>query len=97
MGAKFKADWARIAQQKIDSINKSNKRENASRTQHAHQAGDRVPLKKPGKNRRKMSSPQLGPYAVMTACANRTARIQRGAVRERTNTRRITPHRSHTN
>ena len=97
MGAKFNADWARIAQRKIDSMNKSNKRENASRIQHAYRVGDRVSLKKPGKHRRKMSSTHKGPYTVIAAHANGTARIQRGAAREHTNTRRITPHCSQTN
>ena len=87
MGVKFNADWARIAQRKIDSTNRSNERENASRIQHACQAGDQVSLKKTDKNRRKMSSPQLGPCTVMAAHTKRTMRIQRGAVRERTNER----------
>ena len=97
MGAKFNADWARIAQRKIDSTNKSNKRENASRIQHTCQAGDRVSLKKPGKCCRKMSSTHKGPCKVIAVCTNGTARIQRGAVRECMNMRRITPHRSRTN
>ena len=97
MGIKFNADWARIAQQKLDSMNKSNKRENASRIQHAYRVGDQVSLKKPGKHRRKMSSTHKGPYTVIAVHANGTVQIQCGAAHERTSTHRIMPHNSQSN
>ena len=88
---KFTTDWALIAQRKQDIINSSNDRENKFRKEHQYNIGDKVLLSKPGIIP-KMSNPREGPYVVTKVSANGTVRIQKGAVNQRVNIRRITPY-----
>ena len=87
----FEADWALIAQQKQDSINASNKRENSKRVNHTYQVGDQVLLQKPG-ILRKLQVPYTGPYTITQVFTNGTVRIRMGAVMQRVNIRRIQPY-----
>ena len=88
---KFEADWALIEKQKQQSINESNKRENKKRIPHQYKVGDKVLLQKPGKLR-KMSTPYAGPYEVIEVFTNGTVSINKGAVIQRVNIRRVVPY-----
>ena len=88
---KFNADWALIAQQKQNSINESNKKENKKRIPHEYKVGDQVLLTKPG-ILRKMSTPYSGPYEVQQVFPNGTLTIMREAVIQRVNIRRVIPY-----
>ena len=87
----FKADWARIAQRKQQSINDSNYRENQRRLAHQYKVNDKVLLEKPGIIP-KMSQPRNGPYEVIEVFTNGTIMIRKGAVTHRVNIRRVTPY-----
>ena len=84
-------DWARIAQQKQDIVNKSNAQENRSRIKHAHKVGDKVLLEKPGVTP-KMSAPHAGLHTMQRVSTNVTVRIKDGTVTQRVNVHRLTPH-----
>ena len=88
---KFNADWALIAQQKQESIIKSNTKENKKRIQHEYKVGDKVLLTKPG-ILRKMLTPYSGPYEVQQIFTNGTLTIMKGAVIQRVNVRRVIPY-----
>jgi len=92
----FKADWARIRQRKQESITRSNERENQKRIPHRYSVGDKVLIDKPG-IKRKMSRPRAGPFLVTAVYTNGTVRVQRGAVSERLNVRRLTPYAARSN
>jgi hypothetical protein len=87
----FKADWASIALRKQQIINESNKRENKKRIQHHYNVGDKVLVERPG-IQPKMGAPRDGPFEVVHVSTNGTVRIQRGAVTQRVNIRRLTPY-----
>ena len=87
----FKADWASIALRKQKLINESNARENKKRIQHEYKVGDKVLLERPG-IQPKMGAPRDGPYEVVHVSTNGTVRIQKGAVTQRVNIRRLTPY-----
>ena len=88
---KFNADWALIERWKQLSINDSNCKENKKRIQHEYKNGDKVLLQKPG-ILRKVSAPYSGPYEVQRVFTNGTINIQKGAVIQRVNLRRIVPY-----
>ena len=87
----FKADWARIRQNKQKQINAWNERENAQRLTHEYKLGDKVLVENSG-IQRKLSNPRKGPFEVIKTHTNGTVSIQRGAVKERLNIRRLTPY-----
>lgn len=87
----FKADWASIALRKQKLIDESNARENKKRIQHEYKVGDKVLLERPG-IQPKMSAPRDGPFEVVHVSTNGTVRIQKGAVTQRVNIRRLTPY-----
>ena len=88
---KFNADWAWIARQKQLQINDSNQRENKKRIPHNYKIGDKVLLQNPGKLR-KVTAPYSGPYEVQRVFTNGTIMIQKGAVVQRVNIRRVIPY-----
>ena len=88
---KFQADWVLIEKQKQLSINKSNKRENSKRIAHAYQVGDKVLLQNTG-ILRKLATPYSGPYEVQEVFTNGTMVINKGAVLQRVNIRRVVPY-----
>ena len=88
---KFNADWALITQNKQNLIDASNKQENKKRIAHIYRIGDKVLLTKPG-ILRKLSTPRTGPYVVQQVFTNGTISIQKGAVIQRVNIRRVTPY-----
>ena len=87
---KFKTNWALIEQRKQSAIDKSNKEENKKRINHDYVIGDKVLLQKPG-ILPKLAVPRTGPYKITQVHSNGTVVIQKGAVTERVNIRRITP------
>jgi hypothetical protein len=88
---KFKADWAAIKLRRQTEIDRNNARENNKRLRHEYKVGDKVLLTVPGINP-KLSTPRKGPYPITRVYSNGTIRIQRGAVTERVNIRRVTPY-----
>ena len=87
----FKANWDLIKSRKQNEINRNNDRENRGRVDHKCKVGDQVYLREEGK-RRKLSSPRSGPFEITAVYNNGTVEILQGAVRERVNMRRISPH-----
>jgi hypothetical protein len=59
---KFMADWEAIEQQRQKEMGRNNRRENVSRISHDYKVGDKLLLKKPGKNIRKLEAPRTGPH-----------------------------------
>ena len=88
---KFRADWALIARQKQEVIDKSNKRENLKRKEHEYKVGDNILLQNTG-ILRKVATPYSGPYQIQRVFTNGTVMINKGAVLQRVNIRRITPY-----
>jgi cleavage and polyadenylation specificity factor subunit 1 len=86
----IQTNWALIAERQKAAIAKNNARENSKRIAHNYQVGDKVLLTLPG-IRRKLSTPCEGPFEVIATHTNGTVRIQRGAVSQRVNIRRLTP------
>jgi hypothetical protein len=87
----FQTNWALISQRQRNALTRNNARENAKRIAHNYRIGDKVLLTVPG-IRRKLSSPREGPFEVIATYTNGTVRIQRGAVSQRVNIRRLTPY-----
>ena len=87
----IRASWARIKEKRQIEILRNNAQENRGRITHSHKSGDKCLLRKEG-ILQKLASPQDGPYQITRVHDNGTARIQRGAISERVNIRRITPY-----
>ena len=83
------ANWDYIKQRKQTLINKNNEKENSKRTPHEYSVGDKVLIKKGTEN--KYETPYEGPYSILKKHDNGTIRLQRGAVEDTVNIRRITP------
>ena len=88
---RFKANWASIQQKRQAEMKRNNDRENRSRIDHEYKVGDKVLLTKPGIIP-KLEKPRKGPYNLVRVYTNGTVRIQRGAITERVNIRRISPY-----
>jgi hypothetical protein len=84
-------NWKELSIRKQKLVDKANLRENRSRVDHDYQVGSRVYITADGINR-KLDSPKSGPFLVTDVYTNGTVRIQRGAVNERINIRRLEPH-----
>ena len=83
------ANWDLIKQQKQAKINKNNKLENAKRTPHVYNIGDKVLLRKGTEY--KWETPNEGPFQILEVFDNGTVAIQKGAVRDTVNIRRVFP------
>ena len=92
----FRADWTRISEKKKRRIDENNARENAKRIRHEYSPGDKILLESPTKVG-KLEDQYKGPYEILQVNTNGTVRIQRGAVRETVNIRRITPYHERVN
>jgi len=96
LNATFQADWQFIEEQKQRLIIQNNKRENAKRKPHAHNAGDVVAVKA-GKGRKHGSNPHLDPMRIAQACDNGTVKLVKvtdnngGAVSQTWNIQNIEP------
>ena len=86
---KHVANWESIRKRKQDIIDKNNERENAKRKRHTYNIGDKILLRKGTEF--KYEQPYTGPHDILEVFQNGTVRIQKGAVAEIVNIRRITP------
>ena len=87
----YMANWKSVADKRQHQINLDNIKENSKRINHDYAVGDKAYIIQDGIYR-KLSPPHLGPYTITQIYSNGTVRIQRGAVNERVNIRRLTPH-----
>jgi len=87
---KHTANWEYIRARKQQLINKNNERENSKRIEYEYQVGDKVLLRTGTEN--KYEQPYSGPHPILKINNNGTVRIQKGAVTETVNIRRITPY-----
>jgi len=96
LNATFQADWQFIEEQKQRLVIQNNKRENAKRKPHAHNAGD-VAAVKAGKGRKHGSNPHLDPMRIAKSCDNGTVKLVKvaddngGAASQTWNIRNIEP------
>ena len=93
---RFEADWLYIKERKQRTILQNNKRENAKRTPHIYEIGDRVKVKLMP-NRKHGEPYYQGPYEVSEVYDNGTVKLRRdttngGAVFETWNIRNILPY-----
>ena len=72
------------------STDKSTLRENSKRLDYDYTVGQQVYIKL-NPPYRKIEGPKLGPYEITEVFTNGNVRIQRGAVNERINIRRLEP------
>ena len=84
-------DYQSVWANKQKRINYDNARENSKRTPHDYRVGEMAYILRDG-NYRKLEGDKLGPYRITEVFTNGTVRIQKGAVNERLNIRRLTPH-----
>ena len=84
-------DWKQISARKQKQVDMDNLRENSKRIDHDYQVDDKVYIARDGIYR-KLEGPRLGPYKVTKIHMNGTVRVQRGAINERINIRRLSPH-----
>jgi len=88
LNASFQADWQFIKERKQRLIIQNNKRENATRKPHAHNAGD-VVVVKAGAGHKHGSNPCLNPMRITQVCDN--GKNNGGAVSQTWNIRNIEP------
>jgi hypothetical protein len=88
---KFKANWAEIKARRQAEMQHNNERENKTCKDHEYKTGDKI-LLTDSQKRSKLAPPREGPYQVERVFANGTLLIQRGAILERVNIRRVSPY-----
>jgi len=74
LSASFQADWQFIEERKQRLVLQNNKRENAKRKLHAHNAGN-VSAVKAGTGCKHGSNPHLDPMRITQACDNATVKL----------------------
>ena len=84
-------NWKELSLRKQKLVDKANLDENKKRLDHDYQIDDQVYITKDG-TFRKLDCPKQGPFPITEVFSNGTVRIQRGAVNERINIRRLEPH-----
>ena len=84
-------DWKELSLRKERLVDKANLRDNSKRVDYDYQVDDLVYITKDGIFR-KLNCPKYGPFPSTEGFTNSTVRIQRGAVNERINIRRLEPH-----
>ena len=90
----FKTDWESLRANRQKEMTRNNVRENQRRIDHTYKINDLVMLTKPG-IKRKMSTPRDGPYNIIKINKNGTIRIQKDAIAENVNIRRMSPYHAH--
>jgi len=88
------ADWTKIGEYRQAQTDRNTARENAQRADYDYAVGNQVLVRKDG-ILRKAESQYTGPYTITTVHTNGTIRIQKGALSERINIRRVKPYHSH--
>ena len=86
---KHQANWEYIKKRKQEKINQNNEKENLQRIPHDYKIGDQVLLKKGTEY--KYKQPYSGLHPILETYNNGTVKIQKGAVAETVNIRRIVP------
>ena len=84
------ANWYDITKRKQEVINQNNKRENSKRIDYDFSVGEKVLIERHGA--RKIERPYDGPYKIVRIHTNGTITIERGAITERINIRRVHPY-----
>ena len=84
------ANWEYIQKRKQDLIDRNNQRENQKRIEYEYNVGDKILLRTGTEN--KYEQPYSGPHTVLQVHSNGTLHIQKGAVAETVNIRRVTPY-----
>jgi hypothetical protein len=84
-------NWKTLSLNKQMSVDKANLRENRNRIDYDYQVGHKVYVIRDGIFR-KLEGPKFGPFPITDIYTNGTVRIQKGAVNERINIRRLEPH-----
>jgi len=82
----FVADWKQIEEYKQHQTDHSNKRENSTRVDYDHKAGDGILIHRKGLLRKAESIWRKYPWTITTVHTNGTIRIQCGTKSERINT-----------
>jgi hypothetical protein len=90
LNVKHKANWEYIRAQKQNIIIKNNKAENAKRTPHTYNVGDKVLIKRG--TEKKYETPYQGPYTITQANENGTVRMMIKNVEDTINIRWRTPY-----
>ena len=84
-------NWKELMIRKQQLVDQANLRENAKRIDFDYKIGQQVYILKDG-IQRKLDSPKMGPFNITEVFTNGTVNIQRGAITERINIRRLEPH-----
>ena len=84
-------NWKNLSMRKQKLVDKANLRENNKRIDYDYEIGQQVYVTNSGVQR-KLDRPKTGPFEIIEVYTNGTVRIQRGAVDERINIRRLEPH-----
>ena len=87
----FVADWTKIGEFRQAKTNQNTARENAQRADYDYSVSEQVLVRKDG-ILCKAETKWTGPYHITTVHTNGTIRIQRGALSERLNIRRVKPY-----
>ena len=87
----FVADWTKIGEFRQAQTKRNTENENAKRSEFDYVLGGQVLVRKDG-ILRKAETKWTRPYHITTVHTNGTTRIQRGALSERLNIRRVKPY-----
>ncbi len=85
------ADWGKIGEYRQKQTDKNTARENKSRCDFDYVVGGKILIRKDG-ILRKAETLYEGPYTITQVHTNGTIRVQRGAISERLNIRRVIPY-----
>ena len=83
------ANWELIKQRKQKRIQENNQKENSTRKPHNYSVGDKVMVRRESEN--KYETPYEGPYVIQLINNNGTICLQKGAVTDTYNIRRLYP------
>ena len=87
----FTAKWQQIRKRKQSLIDRNKKRENKRRRKYEYSVQDKILIE--ARTADKYSKPMWqGPYVVLRVNNNGTLRIQKGALQETINIRRVKPY-----
>ena len=86
----FEADWTKNGEFRQAQTKRNTDRKNAQRSDYDYAIGEQVLVRKYG-ILRKSETKWTGPYYITAVHTNGTIRIQRGALSERLNIRRVKP------
>jgi hypothetical protein len=86
----YVADWHKMGKYRQAQTDRNTERENRRRYDYDYAVGQQILIRKDG-ILRKSESRYEGPYTITEVHTNGTIRVQRGAISERLNIRRVTP------